>query len=575
MGSPGEESRAKITKVRVVGTSHIPEREVLEWLEVKKGAAFSGALLRRGAESILQNYRARGYYFAKVDSILRRFSGDSTEVRLEIFIQEGPLVKVGEVRIEGENDGVVQGLLRTFRTKPDRMFNEAELEEDIASVIQAYENSGYPFCRLQIQGLEFHDESPDTRRLDIALRLDEGPRVQIDEIQVGGNTATKSNVIVRETRLRHGELFDQRKVAKIRPRLTRLGYFASVQEPRVFVDENSRGGLLIEVKEGNSNRLDGVLGYNPPPPGKRGGSITGLLDLSFNNLVGTGRRLNARWERRGTATQELRLRYEEPWLLGFPVNIGLGFQQLIQDTTYIKRHWFVDASFPLTENLNAIGQFSQEQINPDSLGSALFGIPASRTLLASFGVELDTRDDAINPRTGLRYRTTFSVGRKRITAPQERLAAQGLRGRVDTKRALIDGEVVIPLGGPQVLDVGFHGAQVTSNEPFIPITEQFRFGGTRTVRGYREDELRGSRVGWANVEFRYLMGRRSRAFLFLDTGYYFRKEPPGGKVEGLKVGYGFGFRVETRLGVIGVDYGLGQGDSFSNGKVHVGLINEF
>ena len=39
--------------------------------------------------------------------------------------------------------------------------------------------------------------------------------------------------------------------------------------------------------------------------------------------------------------------------------------------------------------------------------------------------------------------------------------------------------------------------------------------------------------------------------------------------------YGFGIRIETRLGLFGVDYGLGEGDSFLQGKVHVGLVNWF
>ena len=46
-------------------------------------------------------------------------------------------------------------------------------------------------------------------------------------------------------------------------------------------------------------------------------------------------------------------------------------------------------------------------------------------------------------------------------------------------------------------------------------------------------------------------------------------------IEGYKLGYGLGLRLETGLGIMGIDYGLGQGDGIFNGKVHVGLINEF
>ena len=47
------------------------------------------------------------------------------------------------------------------------------------------------------------------------------------------------------------------------------------------------------------------------------------------------------------------------------------------------------------------------------------------------------------------------------------------------------------------------------------------------------------------------------------------------KSDAFKYGYGIGVQLETGLGNLGVSFALGEGDSFSNGKVHFGLINEF
>jgi outer membrane translocation and assembly module TamA len=64
----------------------------------------------------------------------------------------------------------------------------------------------------------------------------------------------------------------------------------------------------------------------------------------------------------------------------------------------------------------------------------------------------------------------------------------------------------------------------------------------------------------------------SRFFLFVDGGQI---ESKNQTIDLFRVGYGFGLRIETRLGIMGVDYGLGRGDSWMRGKVHVGLINYF
>ena len=46
-------------------------------------------------------------------------------------------------------------------------------------------------------------------------------------------------------------------------------------------------------------------------------------------------------------------------------------------------------------------------------------------------------------------------------------------------------------------------------------------------------------------------------------------------IEDYKFGYGFDLRIETRLGVIGIDYDLGEGRGLTSGLVHVGLTNKF
>ncbi|MEJ2104351.1 MAG: hypothetical protein P8X47_07220, partial [Ignavibacteriaceae bacterium] len=66
--------------------------------------------------------------------------------------------------------------------------------------------------------------------------------------------------------------------------------------------------------------------------------------------------------------------------------------------------------------------------------------------------------------------------------------------------------------------------------------------------------------------------------LFFDAGYYLREadvERGILKSEDYIFGYGLGITVETTIGLLGVSFALAQGDSFSEGKIHFGIINEF
>ncbi len=187
----------------------------------------------------------------------------------------------------------------------------------------------------------------------------------------------------------------------------------------------------------------------------------------------------------------------------------------------------------------------------------------------SIGADLqfDSRDDLYSPTAGVRYRTDYQYGRKRSAGPIADAAVQHLG---------LDLEVYLSTFRRQVLAFGAHGRALEGGN--IEVADMYRFGGTTTLRGYRENQFLGSRIGWTNTEYRFLLGRRSFFFGFLDTGYYFRPgdattaAPPS---EGFRYGYGIGIRLETSLGNMGVSFALGQGDSFANGKIHFGLINEF
>ncbi len=104
----------------------------------------------------------------------------------------------------------------------------------------------------------------------------------------------------------------------------------------------------------------------------------------------------------------------------------------------------------------------------------------------------------------------------------------------------------------------------------IPFYDQHPLGGAHSMRGYEEQQFRSPEVGWVNIENRYHLSRKSRAFIFLDAGQY----KPDQWMSPL-LGYGIGVRLKAGIGIIGLDYGLGEGDSLTDGKLHFGLQNDF
>ena len=567
--------RSRVDHLRVKGNREFSQDQYEQWFALRKGDALSESDLNQRCLTALRHLNARGFYFATIDSIFFQYNRDSTLVDVDIHVNEGDRLRIDEIEITGLN-GEDDKIIKELRSRPGQIFVPEVLQQDIDFILQHHENSGYPYCKVEILDVSLdHTGTGNDQRIDLHLNVTPGPQVTIDNIEIRGNEQTKDHVILRELRIDRGQVYDQREVDQLQSILTKKGYFKWVNPPKLSWQRNGEGTLIIELEEGNNNRFDGVLGYNPGTANSKG-FVTGLIDISFRNLLGTGRQVEVHWERRAENTQQLRFHYVEPWVAGFPLNAGIGFEQLIRDTSYVERKFGLDVQFLFNQNLSFITQVAKRSVSPDSLGAALFGIPPSNSLDLTLGLTYNTLDYPLNPQRGVLYQTSFAWSRKTVSARENEV--ESTSASFDQKTLAVDFETYLSPFRWQVLAVGLHGRRITSDELEIAITDQFRFGGSRNLRGYREEQFRGSRIAWANLEYRYLMNRNSRAFVFLDTGYFFREELLGetpSKIEAAKIGFGIGLRIDTKLGFFGIDYGLGEGDGLSDGKVHISLRNEF
>lgn len=563
---------AIIRIITLKGNTAFTDRQILDLLSSRQLLPYSEAIVNRDLQVVLQFYQSYGYLDAQAELRAVSYSSDSSFVEITIGIAEGHQSVLARIEADGNHEFSTSDVLNQFDLKPGDVLVESALERDIANLLERYERRGFPFTRCAVAGVT-HRSGPDIDSLDVALQIHEGERVTIEEIRVEGNKETDASVVVREMRVHMGDLFNPTKLEAVKPRLTRLNIFSSVSEPELYL-RNGKGGLLVKVQEGRTSTFDGVIGYIPGTAAGQAGYVTGLASISMRNLFGTGRKLSFRWQREDRFSQELGLRYLEPWLLGVPANIGGGFLQRQQDTSYVRRVFDLKGELMFSEELSISLLFSSENVIPSSDSTILRAFRSSTT---TFGGEIlyDTRDDNYSPTSGTRYRTDYQYGRKRTSNIPTALVSR-VPQRTTVQKFSLDLDVFLSPFQRQVVAVGFHGRELRSGQ--LEESEMFRLGGARTLRGYRESQFIGSRVAWMNTEYRFLLARRTFVYGFIDNGYYLRPADDVRSIprsDSFKLGYGIGVQLETGLGNIGVSFALGEGDTFTTGKIHFGLINEF
>ncbi|OGU50047.1 MAG: hypothetical protein A2006_10030 [Ignavibacteria bacterium GWC2_35_8] len=565
-----------IQSINISGNKIFSEKEYLTWSGLAVSAKVKPEYLDSTLLRIASNLTSRGYFNADFTGSNINYNSDSSYAVVNLFIDEGPATYFRKININYPDSSDKAEIVESFNYLEGRFFDKSEFEEVVANLLQYFENNGYPFANLKISSVNFiKDTVEEEYYADVFVNITMDVKGTIDRFEIKGNDKTNDNVIIRELRIKPGELYSQKEIDELPKKLNRLRFFEPVNSPQFYFSSDNKGTLLIEIKEKQTNNFDGIIGYIPSNKPDEKGFVTGLVNISLRNIFGSGRSAAIRWQKLDRNSQELELKYLEPWFLGYPFNIGVGFNQRKQDTIYVQRKFEGAIEFLATETITASVQLATESIIPSENSANVFTVYNSSSLLTGLSLKIDTRDDPYAPTEGILFSNTYSFSRKIINGPSQFISSD-LKTNINLQRILIGLDFFYSIFSRQVVALKLNGRELQGS--FFEISDLFKLGGTNSLRGYREDQFLGSRVFWSNLEYRLLLARRTYTYLFFDTGYYLVKEDAARKVskqEAFNIGYGLGLNIETSLGVIGVSFALAKGDSFTDGKIHFGLVSEF
>jgi outer membrane protein insertion porin family len=525
-----------------------------------------------GLSRLQEAYFREGYLQASFEvSPVRAGVSGSTDSTVTLYVFEGDVARFGRSYVKGLKVRDASSVLSFLEISESAKFVPRSLDARIEKLLASYDEEGYPFAQVWIDSLEL--DAP-RNRVHVSLYVVEGRERSLESVEVEGAARTRPELIVRMSGLRPGDPYRGGMLRDAYLRLKSSGVFSEVEYPRLRMSPDGTGvdAVLIVDEARRSNSFAGVLGY-AAAGAEEEEQLSGMVRLRMNNIGGTLKDLHVLWTNDGGGRSETRLGYRDRFFLGRMLMAGLSLEQIGQDTLYTWQSLGVEAG----RHAGHIGR--------NLIGFAL-GFNADRNIFSEGALKRSWRYRASTTLSLVRGdagRHTFADIETRFTLARKKNHFREDEGVWSINQYIveIEGEGSIGLMSALSLYLGVVYRGLESDEAVIPLSEQFYVGGARTLRGYRENQFHGRRVGTTRTELRLGSTPGENLFLFVDTGYILQEPVAGAGSEFVassdvfKTGYGFGLRTRSQVGVIGLSFGVGDEVSLGQAKVHILLEQNF
>ena len=605
----------RLAGVDVRGNTAVPIEELQPLLaRLKPNEPYVAAELTAAVAAIAALYRTRGYAQVKVDAAETELDpprpGEGL-VRPAVVIKEGPVIRIGDVVIGGNQSVAELELRSVVKTGKGDPYFSPRIAADRDAVLLRYLNLGFPSATVTADPRLTEDGTA----VDVYFRISEGPRVLVDHIIIVGNRRTNAQVIQRELRLRPGQPLGLEDRIESQRRLGALGLFRRVRVQPISHGDGDRQDVLVTVEEAPPTSIGYGGGLEISKllrPGEGGDAEEqfeyaprGFFDIGRRNLGGKNRSVNlytrfglrpdddttGQGSRFGFADYRVVATYRQPRLLGAnDATITGALEQGVRSSfNFARKGVNAELTRRLSPGVRALTRysFSTTKIFDKGLGvedpdedptsiDRLF--PQVRLSQFSGAISRDTRDDLVEPTRGTFLSIEGSVAARALGGQVGFMKSYGQafwfrrlpgsRGVVFASRfalGLADGFRRI-IDATDTTGAPVAGETVTVED--LPASERFFAGGDTTIRGFALDTVGmpstigangfpqgGNAVVIMNAELRVPVWKDFGSAVFVDGGNVFERVTHVDVGE-LRGSVGFGLRYRSPIGPVRLDLGF-------------------
>ena len=208
--------RPRIAEVNYHGVKKSEKKDLEAKLGLVKGSQITPNLVDRAKLLIKRHFDDKGFKNAEVNIIERNIQSNKEQVNVDIMIDKKEKVKVNSITIDGntilsdkklkrimKKTNEKNKLVNLFRTKK---FIEEKYEEDKQLIIDKYNELGYRDAQIVVDSITPYDD----RTVDVYMRIEEGNKYYLRNIDWVGNTVYRSDYLAAKLLMKKGDVYNQK-----------------------------------------------------------------------------------------------------------------------------------------------------------------------------------------------------------------------------------------------------------------------------------------------------------------------------------------------------------------------------
>ena len=453
-------------------------------------------------ELLRRHYLRNGFADFRVVSAVAELTPDRKDFFITFTIEEGKRYTFNALTIESKIKDVKPAAIQpVIEIEKGDWYDSEAVDDTVVALSNAVGDLGFAFVAV----LPNVKRDRKKRTIDIVFLVQEGPRVFIERIDIGGNVRTLDKVIRREFQVVEGDAFNSTKLRRSRTRIQNLGFFSRVDVNNIPGSEADKTVIKVDVAEKSTGELSVGAGFS-----SQNGPLVDLR-IRERNLLGKGQDLRASITIAAN-NQNFDVGFTEPYFLDKELSFGVdGFHTAssnVSEFESITTGARLRLGYVLAEDLRQSVRYTfkrDEITNVDNGASVFIRNEESTNFVSVIGQELsyDRRNSRIEPTDGYIVRLSTDVA--------------GLGGDISYFKPRVSGAYYYGIAQNWVVNTrGDIGYIVGLGDDDVRISDRFFLGGDK-LRGFdnggvgprdisTDDALGGNLVYSGSVELSFPLG---------------------------------------------------------------------